>query len=87
MLACALGETVKWGGPVYTANGRNVVGLAAFKSCFGLWFFDGARLADKDRVLVNAQEGKSKSMRQRQASDVKPAAGNSVTPDRLRRPG
>ncbi len=77
LLACGLDETVKWGGPVYTAEGRNVVGLAAFKSYFGLWFFDGARLADKQGVLVNAQEGKTKSMRQwrmTKASDIKPAA-------------
>ena len=34
-----LEEGVKWGGPCYTANGKNVVGLGAFKSYFGLWFF------------------------------------------------
>lgn len=76
LLGCGLEETVKWGGPVYRADGKNVVGLAAFKSYFGLWFFDGARLADKERVLINAQEGKTKSMRQwrmTKAADVKPA--------------
>lgn len=71
VLSCGADETVKWGAPVYTAHGRNVVGVAAFKSYFGLLFFDGARLIDKDRVLVNAQAGKTKSMRQWRMTAVK----------------
>ena len=76
VLSCGLDETVKWGRPVYVVNGRNIVGVAAFQSYFGLWFFEGAGLADKDGVLVNAQEGKTKSMRQwrmTSAKDIKPA--------------
>ena len=57
-------ETVKWGAPVFTHSGRNVVGMGAFKSYAGLWFFDGALLDDPERVLVNAQEGKTLGMRQ-----------------------
>ena len=57
-------ETVKWGAPCYTCDGKNVVGLGAFKSYFGLWFFQGALLADKSKKLVNAQEGKTKALRQ-----------------------
>ncbi len=59
-----LEECVKWGGPCYTIAGKNVVGLGAFKSYFGLWFHQGALLADKDKVLTNAQEGKTKALRQ-----------------------
>ena len=33
-----LEETVKWGAPTYTINGKNVVGLGAFKSYVGIWF-------------------------------------------------
>jgi uncharacterized protein YdeI (YjbR/CyaY-like superfamily) len=76
VLARGLEETVKWGGPVYVADGRHIAGVAAFKSYFGLWFFDGARLADEEGVLVNAHEGKTKSMRQWRmtaAKDIKPA--------------
>ena len=29
-------ETIKWGAPSYTFKGKNVVGMAAFKECFGL---------------------------------------------------
>ncbi len=59
-----LRETVKWGGPCYTFDGKNVVGMGAFKSYVGLWFFQGALLADKEKVLINAQEGKTKALRQ-----------------------
>lgn len=59
-----LEETVKWGAPVYTLDGKNVVGLGGFKSYFGLWFFQGALLADRKKLLVNAQEGRTKAQRQ-----------------------
>ena len=63
-------EEIKWGAPVYTVNGKNVVGLGAFKSYAGLWFFQGALLKDVDKVLVNAQEGKTKAMRQWRFSSI-----------------
>ena len=74
-----LEETVKWGAPVYTFDGHNVVGLLAFKSYAGLWFFDGALLDDPDGVLVNAQEGKTRGMRQWRF-----AAGDNVDEARIR---
>lgn len=60
----ALEETVKWGFPVYTVKGKNVVGLGSFKSYVGIWFFQGALLKDQQKKLVNAQEGKTQAMRQ-----------------------
>lgn len=57
-------ETVKWGSPCYTHDDKMVVGLGAFKSYVGLWFFQGALLSDKDNVLINAQEGRTKALRQ-----------------------
>ena len=59
-----LEETIKWGAPTYVFNGKNVVGLAGFKNYFGLWFFQGALLKDKQKVFINAQEGKTKAMLQ-----------------------
>lgn len=59
-----LEETIKWGSPVYTFNGRNVAGMAAFKSYCGIWFFQGALLKDKAGVLINAQEDRTKAQRQ-----------------------
>lgn len=58
-----LEETLKWNAPVYTLNGKNVVGLGAFKNHFGIWFFNGVFLKDKDNLLEQAQE-KTKGLRQ-----------------------
>ncbi len=59
-----LTEEVKWGGPCYTYEGKNVVGLGAFKEHVALWFHQGALLKDSDSVLVNAQEGTTRALRQ-----------------------
>lgn len=70
-----LEEDVKWGGPCYTYNGKNVVGMAGFKSYFGLWFHQGALLKDQKKVLMNAQEGRTKALRQwrmQTAKDIRP---------------
>ncbi len=69
-------EEVKWGSPCYTYNNKNVVGIGAFKSYFGLWFHQGALLKDEASVLINAQEGKTKALRQwrmHDAKDIRPA--------------
>jgi uncharacterized protein YdeI (YjbR/CyaY-like superfamily) len=74
--ATELTEDVKWGGPCYTYNGQNVVGLAGFKSYFGLWFHQGALLTDKNKVLINAQEGTTRALRQwrmKSAKEIKPS--------------
>ncbi|WP_367768312.1 DUF1801 domain-containing protein [Flavobacterium sp. WC2421] len=57
-------ETTKWGGPVYVLNNKNVIGIGGFKSYFGIWFFNGVFLKDEKKVLVNAQEGITKALRQ-----------------------
>jgi uncharacterized protein YdeI (YjbR/CyaY-like superfamily) len=57
-------ETTKWGGIVFTVNGKNVLGIGGFKNYFTIWFFNGVFLKDKKKVLVNANEGVTKSLRQ-----------------------
>jgi len=57
-------ECIKWGAPTYTIAGKNVVGLGAFKNYVGIWFFQGALLSDTNKLLLNAQEGKTHGMRQ-----------------------
>ncbi|RTY95291.1 YdeI family protein [Flavobacterium sp. GT3R68] len=57
-------ETVKWGGPIFTAHGKNVLGVGGFKNFFTIWFFNGVFLKDEQNVLVTAQEGITKSLRQ-----------------------
>jgi uncharacterized protein YdeI (YjbR/CyaY-like superfamily) len=66
-----LKETVKWGIPVYTINDKNVLGIAAFKTYVGLWFYNGSFLKDDAGVLVNASEGVTKAMRQWRFTSVK----------------
>lgn len=63
-------ETVKWGMPVYTINGKNVVGIGSFKSYAGLWFYQGALLRDEGKILINAQEDVKKALRQWRISAV-----------------
>lgn len=70
LLSTELQETVKWGGPVYTINNKNVVGIAAFKSYVGLWFYNGNFLTDEAGVLINATEGITKALRQWRFSSV-----------------
>lgn len=64
ILTTDLKSEIKWGAPVYTLDGKNVVGLGAFKNHFGIWFFNGALLKENTSLLVNAQEGKTKALRQ-----------------------
>lgn len=74
LLATPLTEELKWGAPCYTFDGQNVVGVASFKSYFGLWFHQGALLRDEANVLINAQKGTTKALRQwrmSSAADIK----------------
>ncbi|WP_299550164.1 YdeI/OmpD-associated family protein [Seonamhaeicola sp.] len=64
LISTELEETLKWSIPTYTINGKNVCGIGAFKEHFGLWFFNGVFLKDEHKLLRNAQEGKTKAMRQ-----------------------
>lgn len=64
MLECGLEEDYKWSLPVYTYSGSNIAGIGATKNYTGVWFFQGGLLSDPEGVLVNAQEGKTKAMRQ-----------------------
>ena len=63
-------EDIKWGGPVYSYNGKNILGIGGFKSYFGIWFFNGVFLKDEQKLLINAQEGTTKSMRQMRFNSI-----------------
>lgn len=76
LVQTGLEECIKWGAPCYTYKDKNVVGLGAFKSYFGLWFHQGALLKDPNKKLLNAQEGKTKALRQWRMTtkqDIKPS--------------
>jgi uncharacterized protein YdeI (YjbR/CyaY-like superfamily) len=59
-----LTASIKWGAPVYSLDGKNVIGLGAFKNHIAIWFFQGIFLKKNKALLVNAQEGKTKALRQ-----------------------
>jgi uncharacterized protein YdeI (YjbR/CyaY-like superfamily) len=63
-------ETTKWGGPVYTYNNKNIVGIGGFKSYFGIWFYNGVFLKDEKKLLINANEENTKSLRQMRFNSV-----------------
>jgi uncharacterized protein YdeI (YjbR/CyaY-like superfamily) len=59
-----LTENTKRGGTVYVHNRPNIIGFVGFKHLFTIWFFNGVMLQDEKKVLINTQEGVTKSMRQ-----------------------
>lgn len=76
LLPTGLAESIKWGAPSYDHEGTTVVGVAAFKNHFALWFHQGALLSDSKQVLSTAGDGTAKAMRQwrmTSGSDIKPA--------------
>lgn len=54
--ACGLEETVKWGQPCFTLDGRNVVLIHGFKEYCALLFFKGAIMKDPKNILVRQTE-------------------------------
>lgn len=64
VLKTELEETFKWSFPTYTLKNKNVLAICKFKQHFCIWFFNGVFLSDPKNLLQNAQEGKTKAMRQ-----------------------
>ncbi|MBT3254074.1 MAG: hypothetical protein HN995_10435 [Candidatus Marinimicrobia bacterium] len=64
LLELGLEETIKWGGPVYMYEKKNIVSIGGYKSFVSLWYYQGALLKDEKGLLVNAQEGITKAQRQ-----------------------
>lgn len=57
-------EAIKWGAPAYLVGKKIILGLAGFKNHMGLWFHQGVFLKDAENKLMNAQEDKTKALRQ-----------------------
>ena len=51
VLETGLNEEIKWGVPVYTLKGKNVVTVNALKESVNIGFFKGVLLADKHSIL------------------------------------
>jgi len=63
-------EDIKWGIPAYIFNDKNILGMSAFKNYVGLWFHQGVFLKDKANLLINAQENKTKALRQMRFTSI-----------------
>ena len=57
-------ETIKWGAPCYTYQGKNLIGLAGFKNHCAIWFHKGSLLQDNHGAFENAQPDKTKFLKQ-----------------------
>ena len=64
-----LKEEVKWGSPVYTHRGKNIVSVAALKDFATIGFFKGVLLKDKHQILQ--QQGNLQSDRIVKFTNVK----------------
>ena len=64
LMKTGLDVAIKWGAEVFEYEGKKVVSYGGFKDYFSLWFYNGVFLSDPDKVLLNAQEGKTKALRQ-----------------------
>lgn len=61
VLETGLKEEIKWGVPVYTHNGKNIVTVAALKESANIGFFKGVLLTDSEKILE--QQGSLQSDR------------------------
>ena len=61
VLETGLKEEIKWGVPVYTHNGKNVLSVAALKDFATIGFFKGVLLTDSNKIL--RQQGNLQSDR------------------------
>lgn len=51
VLETSLSEEIKWGVPVYTHNGKNILSVAALKDFATIGFFKGVLLTDSHKIL------------------------------------
>lgn len=61
VLETGLKEEIKWGAPVYTSKGKNIVSVAALKQSANIGFFKGVLLSDDHKILT--QQGNLQSDR------------------------
>ena len=69
VLDTGLTEVIKWGVPVYTQNGKNIVTVNALKESANIGFFKGVLLTDKHKILQ--QQGNLQSDRIVKFTNVK----------------
>lgn len=61
VLETGLKEELKWGAPIYTHQGKNILSVGALKASANIGFFKGALLSDEQKIL--SQQGNLQSDR------------------------
>lgn len=61
VLKAGLKEEIKWGAPIYTHKGKNIVSVGALKESANIGFFKGVLLTDTHKILT--QQGNLQSDR------------------------
>ena len=69
VIETGLTEEIKWGAPVYTHKGKNIVSVGALKESANIGFFKGVLLTDKHKILQ--QQGNLQSDRIIKFTNVK----------------
>ncbi|MFN5479924.1 MAG: YdeI/OmpD-associated family protein [Chitinophagaceae bacterium] len=69
VLSAGLSEEIKWGMPVYTYNGKNIVTINALKASANIGFFKGVLLKDEHKLLQ--QQGNIQSSRIIRFTEIK----------------
>ena len=68
VLQTHLKEELKWGAPIYTHNGKNIVSVGALKESANIGFFKGVLLVDPHKILQ--QQGNLQSDRILKFTDI-----------------
>jgi len=68
VLQTGLKEELKWGAPIYTHNGKNIVSVGALKESANIGFFKGVLLVDPHKILQ--QQGNLQSDRILKFTDI-----------------
>ena len=76
ILSTGLKEEIKWGGPTYSLDGKKLMAIGGFKGYASIWFHHGVFLSDPAKVLINANEARTRGLRQwrfTSMEEIKPA--------------
>ncbi|MBK9106709.1 MAG: YdeI/OmpD-associated family protein [Saprospiraceae bacterium] len=71
ILSTGLKEEIKWGGPNYSLDGKKLMAIGGFKNYASIWFHHGVFLSDPAKVLINANEARTKGLRQWRFASMK----------------
>jgi uncharacterized protein YdeI (YjbR/CyaY-like superfamily) len=63
LIGCGLDESIKWGKPCYSHDGKNILILQEMKDFLSVMFFKGALLSDPEHILQSQGENSRSALR------------------------